>query len=341
MADRMYCSVSDVLGDLKRDGVRDETQIIEFIRSASAWLEQKLGMYLPETAEKKFNGEGGRDLWVPPLLEITSVVVDGVTISSDQYQLFGDGIGQPVWENGPYTRISILDDATELGAWSYEDEGNVITGKWGLYLEEKALGINVSLADADEVDLVVENGSLVSPGMALLIENEQLLVEATGDATAATSLVDGVIDQNADVIGVDDGSEFYTGEVLQIDLEDMLIVKKNANNLYVIRAWNETVRTAHDDDSAIYVYRTYTVKRGVNGTTAAAHSDKALKQYLPPWDVRYLCKQTAALMLKKAEGGYAGKTGNADLGEVYYHNEFPKAVYQEIEKNYKKRLAYL
>lgn len=341
MADRMYCSIADVLSDLGRRGVRDEAQLLGFIRSASTWIERKLGVYLPEVASKTFNGEGGRDLWVPPLLELTSVIVDGNTISSSQYQLFGDGVGRPVWENGPCSRITILDDATELGAWSYEDEGNVLTGKWGLYLESKSLGISVTLADGSSTDLSVSNGSLVSPGMVLLVETEQLLVEGTGDPTAATSLVNGAIDQDADIVTVDNGSEFYAGEVIQIDLEDMAIVKKNGNSLYVLRGWNETVIAAHNDDSAINVYRTYTIKRGVNGTSAVAHADKAVNQYLPPWDVRYLCKQTAILMLKKSESGYAGKTGNADLGEVYYHNEFPKSVYQEIEKNYKRRLAYL
>jgi hypothetical protein len=41
-------------------------------------------------------------------------------------------------------------------------------------------------------------------------------------------------------------------------------------------------------------------------------------------------------MAQKAGASYAGKTGNVELGEVYYHSEFPKAVMKEVEREYLK-----
>lgn len=80
----------------------------------------------------------------------------------------------------------------------------------------------------------------------------------------------------------------------------------------------------------------YTVKRGVNGTTAAAHANAvAISRYLPPEDVGYLCRQMAAVMREKARSKFAGKVGNADLGETFYFQEFPKDPIKEIVRNYR------
>jgi len=38
--------------------------------------------------------------------------------------------------------------------------------------------------------------------------------------------------------------------------------------------------------------------------------------------------------MRKAETGFAGKTGNVELGEVFYHNEFPEQI-EKVAKNYR------
>ena len=40
-------------------------------------------------------------------------------------------------------------------------------------------------------------------------------------------------------------------------------------------------------------------------------------------------------MIKKAESGYAGKTASIEAGEIFYHAEFPKEVYKEIQRAYR------
>ncbi len=103
----------------------------------------------------------------------------------------------------------------------------------------------------------------------------------------------------------------------------------------VARGWENTKKATHADDSKINAYRTYAVTRGVNGTTAAVHASKALSRYEVPDDVKWLAKQIAALMKRKGNAGFAGKSGGGDMGEVFYYNEFPKTQMDRVQAYYK------
>ena len=93
----------------------------------------------------------------------------------------------------------------------------------------------------------------------------------------------------------------------------------------------------HTTSTNVNVYRTFTVERGVNGTTAAEQAQTtAINKYVPPWDVQYLCKQMASLMSRKEDSGYAAKTGNVEIGEVFFHDEFPADVLERINNEYKR-----
>ena len=117
----------------------------------------------------------------------------------------------------------------------------------------------------------------------------------------------------------------------------MLVTNIQSNTITVERGWNGTTKATHNTSVDINVYRTFTVKRGVNGTTAAEHAkDVAISKYIPPWDVQYLCKQMATLMSRKEDSGYAAKTGNVEISEIFYHQEFPNEVLNNIKKAYMK-----
>jgi hypothetical protein len=121
------------------------------------------------------------------------------------------------------------------------------------------------------------------------------------------------ITDSGTTLKVSNGPAVSAGMVLKIESEQMLV-------------------TGISDLSA----GEYTVKRAVNGTTAAAHANGvAVSRYIPPEDVGYLCRQMAAIMREKARSKFAGKVGNADLGEVFYFQEFPKDPIKEIAKNYR------
>ncbi len=319
---QVYCTAKEVMDDLKMRGFEDQADLMDRIKAASEIIRQKGGEFIPVTEMRKFGVNWkyrGEPLFVPPLLELTTLVNDGVTISAADLRL------KPLnrmWANGPY--ISIETDCL----WGDEDDIE-ITGKWGKYDDSVSLGVTVTQATATETTLVVADGSVISPGMVVRIENEQEYVSAGSGgpgspaATAATSKVNVAIADGDDEITVDNGAEFHAGEVIQIGTEDLFIQKIGGNKLAVKRGWNGTTQAAHADDSAIGVYRTFTVVRGVNGTTASAHTAKAVYQMVVPETVNYLCRQIAALMRMKAESGFTGVTGNSEMGSGRYYSEFP------------------
>ncbi len=320
---QIYCTAKEVMEDLRMRGFEDQADLMDRIKAASEIIRQKGGNFIPVSETRKFGVDDTRraydPLYIPPLLSLTTMVNAGTTITAGEYIL------KPLnrmWENGPYIRID------SAYAWADED-GIEITGRWGKYDDSLSLGTTITQATANETTLVVTDGSLISPGMILLIESEQEYV-ATGAggpgspaASAATSKVNGAVADGDDEITVDNGAEFHVGEVIQIGTEDMYIQKIGGNVLAVKRGWNGTTQAAHLDDAAIAVYRSFTVVRGVNGTTAAAHSAKAVSQVLVPETVNYLCRQIAALMRMKAESGFTGITGNNEMGSGKYYSEFP------------------
>jgi hypothetical protein len=328
---QIYCTARELNQDLGLEIV-DEALLYEHILEASATIERRMGYFIPVTQTRIFNGTNdGEDLRVDPFLAISAITDDdtALTVTTD-YLLKNPGRQwNTLWENGPYTRIQRVD-----GGWSDDVD---VTGKWGLWEETKALGETVSLAAVDTATLVVTDGSKLHLGMVLKCEDEQLLVTGLSTPTLATSLVNmsAGVTLSDDEITVDNGAEFHEGETIRIGTEQMLITLIAGHVLGVKRNWNSTKKATHANDTAIYVYRTYSVDRGVNGTTAAIHASKALYRYMVPRDVRELCKQISALIKRKAETGYAGKSGGGMDGEVYFYNEFPRTQMAEVESHYK------
>jgi hypothetical protein len=316
---QIYCTVAELVTDIKPLSGTTES-MFRAIQAASKFIERRFGNFIPIIGSKMFGAAPFRDLNTPPVLSISSVTNNGITVTD--YTLFPRN---RFWEHGPYSRLY------RDGSW--DDEDVVITGKWGLYDDSILLGISATQL-IGATTLSVTNGAMVSPGMVLLVEDEQELVTGVAAPSAAVSLLDGAVGFSDEVVTVDNGSELNPGEVIQISTEDMLIRHISGNDAVVSRGWNGTIQADHADDSPIKVYRSYTITRGVNGTTAAAHTSAAVSRCLVPDDVNWLCRQIAGLMVKKAESGFAGKTGNAETGETFYFNEFPSQI-KEIKKNYR------
>ena len=327
---QIFCYLKQVIDDLGLPG--DEAGLFDRIKEASQVLANKLGHYIPVSEARTFDGSKfSGEVKISPLLSVTSVVNDGDTLTTDEYTLL------PLnreWPDGPYSYILPEDN---MGQFSDE---LVITGNWGKYSKTQALGINGTLATAVVTSLVVTNGSLLWPGMVLLIDSEQMLVEASNggenspDPTLATSQLAQDMDDHSEEVLVDNGAEFFQGEVLRLDSEDVLIRRKAGHILTLQRGWNNTTRAEHKMDCAMYVYRTATIQRGVNGSTAATHSGAAISYYKPPEDVNYLTRQIAALMRQKAKTGFSGRQ-SGENGEAFWINEFPSSKIHDIALNYK------
>lgn len=345
MSDQVYSTLAELLADLDLPGVRDEGRAVDYLRSASEWIEGRLGNFVPITETKRFDGNGKKGLFLDvPLLAVTTLVHDGTTLTT------ADWLAYPRdrhWTNGPYTRLEIDPDASNLSVWKRERDVLSIAGRWGKYEETKSLGITVQnttkQAAADAV-LVVSNGASVSPGELLLIGDEQELVTGvSGTGTDSTLNVSGAHTITDETVAVSASTGLSAGEILRIASEQMYLealeVVGAANIARVRRGWNGTARAALVDAADVYVYRTFAVERGKNGTTAADHTNGvAISRYLPPAPVRYLARAIAAIMYKKAGTGFAAKIASLSAGgseDVFYFDEFPKKTYDEILRNFR------
>lgn len=332
MADaQIYCTVDEILTDLDLPG-GDVAALLRHIKSASQTIRQEIGIFIPLTAARRFDGIGADMLMVPPLLAVTTIVDDTDTYAATDYLL---NPRNKHWENGPYSWITHDPDG-DYTVWTSEKDIVVITGRWGLWEKSAASGAVVGTGGQTSAatTLLVDDGSKVSPGMVVLIGSEQELVSGYSTPTAATTIAED-LDTSEEIVTVASGALVKAGEIIRVNFEQMKILDIQSNDLYVRRGWNNTAKATHTSTASVEAYRTFTVERGANGTTAAAHdAATVIYRYTVPEDVGFLCREIATLMLKKAQGGFAGKTGNSELGETYYHDAFPRFDIERVKMHY-------
>lgn len=329
--DQLYCTVRDLedeLGDLQKS----DEYLVGKIEEASQQILMRRGPFLPVTEVRKFAHPGTGscgELLVPALLEVTTLTNDGTAlVEGTDFVLWPNGRH---WEDGPFSAIVLING----GAWSTLTEGVIVTGKWGLYDGSVALGVSVTTADAVSTGLAVGDGSKCAPGMVLRIGSEQLVVTAlssTGTDTTADLSED--VDDTETEWTISDGTKVFVGETLKVGFEQVLVLDISGNDMLVARGWNHTARAAHLTGVNVYALRTFAVRRGCNGTTAAAHSAEAAYRVFPPANVGYLCKQITSLMIKKAQTGFVGRSGNDDLGTGFWVNEFPRTQMDAVLDGY-------
>lgn len=322
-----FCTTADMIRDLKLSG--DEPDLLGQIRAASQYLSNAVGNFIPVVETRTFYPNRHGELPINPLLVVLKIVNDTEELTADAYSLHP---GERCYPHGPYARIHL-----KTGCWS--PRGVHITAYWGKFEEIRPLSVDPVTQTDSATTLTLSNGSQAAAGMILLLDTEQELITGgngdgnSPDPTQATSLVDGLISQPDEEIDVDDGTEFHRGEVIRLGTEDCMIRRIVGNTLVIARVWNGTTKSQHADDTPIYVYRTYAVERAVNGTGAMAHTDEPVYRYAVPDDVNWIARQVAGLMRMKAAVGFANKSGNADLGEVFYYSEFPNQI-NKIRSNY-------
>jgi len=328
---QLYCSVSEILDDLDKPGA-DEAKTLRNIRDASRFI---AGLFewpmLPEIATRSFRGGDGDTLFLrSPLLRVTSLthldeaLTAGVDFSLEPQERW--------WTGGPYSRLATLPDGS-IGGWADTAGAVEIAGWWGLYDEAISLQLSTVSQLIGASTIEVSDGSQVSPGMLLKLNDEWEEVTGAAPASASGATLNGAIDETDEEITLSDGSLVKTGEVIKINFERMRVLDIAGNDVAVKRAYALTRRASHLTAAAVYVQRSYTVSRGANGSTAAAHSSAAVYRQVPPGDVNYLCRQIAALMGIKAGTQFAGRQGTAD-GETFYYNEFPSAI-EKIKDKYR------
>lgn len=331
---QLFCTVNDLFND-PQPPAGDVALLFKQIQAASKTIQQEIGEFIPVSETRKFASEsGGLRLFIPPMLGLTgSITNDGTTLVNTDYILQP---GEKHWRNGPYSEIDVDPDAANLSAWSNELDEIVIPARWGLYEETEATGATLGASQTDSATgLQASDGSKVSPGAVLLIGSEQELVTGYDTPVTAITTLNGAIDATQETITLANGALVNIGEIIRIGVEQMRILDISSNTVYVQRHWNKTLGATHATSSAVDVYRKFIVARAVNGTTAAIHSQgAAISRYLVPADILFLCKEIATLMLNKATTGYAGKSGNQELGTVFYNDAFPRYDLERIKEHY-------
>lgn len=330
-----FCTVNDLVADKQAPGV-DEARMFQAIRDASDWIQKNIGRFIPVTMTRYFRGNGSDKLLIlPTLLAVTEILNDGVTLSTNDYLLKPD---QGYWANGPFGKIESNVNSTLVKNWSTEQNGVEVEGRWGKYERSAAIGATVkddTQQSSSQTTLKVSDGGKISPGMVLLIENEQEAVTGWEAPITGVTALNGAISVNDEIVTVDDGSLVNIGETIRVGFEQMKIKDKQSHQCSVARGWNGTGRVLHADDATVDVYRTVTVERGVNGTNAATHAlNTTISRYYVPDDVMMLTREIAMLSVNKALSGYQGRTGNADTGVVFYNDIFPRYDIETVKKNY-------
>ena len=334
---QIYCTLAELDKDLNLLGSERESIVWEKIKQASQYLQQEIGQFIPvQLVYKTQQRNDSPVLRIPPLLGLDSVTNWGVNLASTDY-VFGPDVR--MWPNGPYTHIewaAYSFNLSQLNKWDPLPKGVVLTGRWGLY--EKTLDVETDLdgaQDAVQTTLKVDDGSKLCPGMVLLMDAEQELVTATDAPTTAVTTLGADLDAASEFLTLADGTKVKIGELMRAGLEQMKVLDISGNQANVVRGWNRTAKVLHASGASVDVYRTFKVQRQVNGTTAAIHADELpLVRYVVPDDVNGLARELAGKMLKFAQGGFAGKTGDMNTGQVTYNYAIPKADVEQIKSNY-------
>jgi hypothetical protein len=334
---QFFCTVNDLLND-PAPPAGDVEILFKEIQAASRTIQEEIGEFIPVSEIRKFSANltmnGISRLFIPPMLGLLgSIVNDDITLVAADYILQP---GERHWRNGPYSWLEVDPDASNLSAWSDEQDGIVIPARWGLYEESEVTGSILGAAQSDvETNLQVSDGSKISPGAVLLISSEQELVTGYEAPLAAITTLNGGIDATQETIVLTNGALVTVGEIIRIGVEQMRILDIATHTCYVQRHWNKTLGAVHSTGASVDVYRMFTVVRGVNGIVAAAHDiSTAISRYLVPGDVLFLCKEIATLMVNKASSNYAGRTGNQELGTVFYNDAFPRYDLERIRDHY-------
>lgn len=314
-----YASREDVKRALDIvETARADDQIDRALASASDNIEGLLlRRFYPEARTQTFD-------WPDPLgttslpytvyfdrhdvIMVWSLRTDDGVITSPNFHLYPD-------DGPPYTRLELdVDSSSTFHRRSAGQRSITIDGIFGYSNDTESAGTITSALTAAATTVDVSDGTpLIGVGDLLKVGTEYMTVTEKGFLDSTETLAADVALGSASSITVSDGSAFVSGEVLLLDSERMLVIDVNADVLAVKRAWDGSTLSAHTSGAAVLVQRRLTVRRGVLGTSAAAHDATAevLKHIVPPM-VRSLAIAEAMAVLLQERTGYARVIGSGE-----------------------------
>lgn len=321
-----YTTLEQFKEALAIHGSDRDVLIARKIAAASRTIDEQMGRrFIPILATRYYpwpqrTRDARQHLWLDE--DLISVDTDGLKTANGTVTIDAtDFLLEPVNTGPPYRTIEIdLGDSVAADAAFGSDDSAQravsVQGKWGYGEDTEAAGtLAVAIVATTATTLVCSDGSLIDVGHTLLIGTEQLFV--SGRATVDTACnTDGALtgEANEITVTVDDGTKVKAGEVVLVNSEKFYVVDVVGNDLTVKRAWDASVLAAHDDTQDVYAFRTLTVVRGVNGTTAAIHLiNVAISKYAPPEPIQALCLALALFNYQQDKGGRTGIVGDTEL----------------------------
>lgn len=268
------------------DGVRSsvtkyDALMLSLLSEVSRWIDRECKrVFYPSVATRYFNGSGWPVLWVPDLLSITNVYYsddDGATYTAlttnDYYATVAGDYNSPK----SYTQLIINRNSATLSCWPTGQRSIKIVGVWG-YADDRD---NVWQSTGD----TVQNNPLASGGTSLTVSD-----------------VDGY-----DIYGA--LVRFQGGQVLKIEseyLETSLTISTGSN--------------------------TIGITRGVNGSTAAAHNQNtAISVWRAPEPVRDACIIQAVRQMERGFQGFGDGRATPETGGMFWFKSLDPEAARKLQ----------
>ena len=163
----------------------------------------------------------------------------------------------------------------------------------------------------------MKDGSRVGVGDSLLIESEQVWVSARGDLDLAQNLSGALgADETDTTLGLGGAPDdpVSLGEVLRLGSERMRVTEINSTTSFEVeRSYDGTDLAAHSNGADVFIRRTYTIVRAVNGTTAATHADdKTITRYTAPPQIEEVVLAEVIQLFHRQESGFTQRVGGGE-----------------------------
>lgn len=306
------------------------------IAAASVYVEQELRTnILPLTATRNYRWPKQRSalsgtvlMLDAPLLAATSVTKDGDTvtaIAAADYYL------EPANEGPPYWWIEIDQSSSAFFDTGLTPQRAVrVTGRWGEDETTAAAGnLNGAIGTTSATSISLTRGDVADVGSTLLVGSEQLFVSDRTDEDISQNLgadIAATKSVKTVTLGGAPTDAVRVGEVLRIASERMRVEAVNTTTSFEVeRSYAGTTIAAHSSGADVYVERTYTVVRGVNGTTAAtASDDAAVTVYAIPADIEQWARAEAIALLLQDRSGWGREVGTGEGQREFRGNELAR-----------------
>ncbi len=277
--------------------------------------------FIPETAVRKYefnqrNVRGNRLYFDHDLFSMTTLTDRGSTkralTEGTHYLLLPDNAGPPYYA----AEILRSQGVGYEGGAATSQQSFEATGLWSATADTEAASeiAEDSVQDGSGTSLHVKDGSKVGVGDTLLIGSEQVFISARGDVDLAQNLSGALTSDETDTnVGLDGAPNdpVNLGEVFRLDSERMRVTAINSTTSFEVeRAYDGTTLAAHSNTADIFIRRTYTMGRGVNGTTGVAHADDlAFTRYTAPSLIEEVVLAEVIQLFHRQESGFTQRVG--------------------------------